>query len=287
AGPRRSQRPCLAVFNRHRATSIEHHALRQRGRLDLQIASALGRAKIRYRSARSSSVPRRRLEKTGALLGCAVEVGIFGYAGLRRGSDECRGERVGVTQIGNRLRTANTVKIVSAALLVLGFLEIRQDVVITPSAVAVLAPAIIILVLAANVEQAVDRTRSAQDLAARLKYRTPLQSRFRFGLVHPVDALILEQPAISERHVDPEVAVLRTSFEQQHRIFSVCTQTICEHASRRPCADDDVVEFQNFGEEITCRVGWRFTAHISYFAWQANSVLRSGRRLRGSSPALC
>jgi hypothetical protein len=115
-----------------------------------------------------------------------------------------------MSQIGNRQRAACTVEIVGAALLVLGFLEIGQDVVLTPSAVAMLAPAIVILVLAANVKQAVDRTRSAQDLAARLKYGSPAQSRFRFGLVHPVDLFGLEQLAISERHVDPDVAVLRT-----------------------------------------------------------------------------
>ncbi len=117
-----------------------------------------------------------------------------------------------MSQIGNRQRAADTVEIVGAALLILGFLEIGQDVVITPAAVAMLAPAIVILVLATNVKQAVDRTRSAQNLAARLKHGSPVQSGLGFGLVHPVDLFGLEQLAISERDMDPDVAVLRAGF---------------------------------------------------------------------------
>src|SRR5216683_3172202 len=107
-----------------------------------------------------------------------------------------------MSEVGNRQRTAGAVEIVAAALLVLGFPEIGQDVVITPATVAMLAPAIVILVLAAHVKQAVDRARSAQHLAARLKHGSPAQSRLRFGLVHPVDLFGLEQLAISERDVD-------------------------------------------------------------------------------------
>src|SRR5260370_40128243 len=115
-----------------------------------------------------------------------------------------------MSQIGNRQRAANTVEFVRAALLVLCFLEIGQDVVITPAAVAMLAPAIVILVLAANVKQDVDGTRSAQDLAAGLEHRSSVQSGLRFGLVHPVVASFLAQLAISGRHMDPEAAFLRS-----------------------------------------------------------------------------
>jgi hypothetical protein len=94
-----------------------------------------------------------------------------------------------------------------------------------------LTPAIIVFVLAAHIKQAVDRTRSAQHLAARLKDGSPVEARFRLGLVHPVDGFFLEQLAISERHMDPEVIVLRTGFQQQHRMPAVGAQTVGEHAS--------------------------------------------------------
>ena len=86
-------------------------------------------------------------------------------------------------QVRNRQRAADAVKIVGAALLVLGLLEIRQHVVKAPAAIAVLAPAIVILVLAAHVKQAVDRARSAQHLAARLKhvFARPVPAPVRSG----------------------------------------------------------------------------------------------------------
>ncbi len=236
----------LAVFDRHRAAPVEHNALRQRRCLDVQVRSSLGGAKIRHCRARPSSAQRRALEKSGAFLCRAVEVRILGYAGLCRRRNECRGEGIGKVQIGNWLRAADAVEIVGAALLVLRFLEIRQDVVIAPAQVAALAPAVVILVLAANVKQAVDRTRSAQHLAARLKHRSPFQPRFGLGLVHPVDGLFLEQLAISERHMDPGIGVFRAGLKQQYRILSVRAQTIGEHASGRTRTNDNVVEFRNF-----------------------------------------
>src|ERR1700737_3518696 len=72
--PRSSLGTCLPVFDGHRAASIEQDALRQRGSLDVQVLSAFGRAKIRNRSARSSSASRRGLETAGAFLRPAVEV---------------------------------------------------------------------------------------------------------------------------------------------------------------------------------------------------------------------
>ena len=118
ACPRHSQLPGLAVFDRHRTSSVEHDALCQRRSLDLQIVAALGRTKIRHRRAGSPSAPRRGLEKSGAFLRRAVEIGVQGYAGLCRSLDEGRGKRIGMSQIGNRERTADTVEIVCAALLV-------------------------------------------------------------------------------------------------------------------------------------------------------------------------
>src|SRR5258708_8732949 len=130
-----------------------------------------------------------------------------------------------------------------SARLVLGFLEIRQDVIKTPARVAKLAPAIVILVLATDIKQAVDRTRSAQHLAAGLEHRPPVKSRLGFGLVHPVDGFFLEQPGIAERNMDPDMAVLWPRFEQPHRIFSVRSYAVGEYASGRSGADDDLLEF--------------------------------------------
>ena len=247
ARPRGAQRPVLPVFDAGGATALEQDALRQRGGLDLQIACVPWPDADTPRRAGAPAVARRGLKPAGAFLRRAVEVGIVGDAGLDRRLDEGRRQRIGVQHVGHRQRAAGAVIIIGAALLVFGLLEIGQHVVKAPAGVAVLAPAIVILVLAANIEQAVDRTRSAQHLAARLKHLASVQPRLGLGLVHPVDGLFLEQLAVAERHVDPEIAVLRAGFQQQHRMPAVGAEAIGEHASGGAGADDDVIEFGSVG----------------------------------------
>src|SRR4029077_5200910 len=171
-------------------------------------------------------MPGRGLEKSGALLRGAVEIAVDRQPGLGRRGDEGGGKRIGMAEIGDRQRATDAMKIIRPALLVFGLLEVGQDVVKTPALVAVLAPAIVILVLAANIKKAVDRTRTTEHLAARLEYASSVEFWLRLGLVHPVDSFFLEQPAIAERHVNPEVSVFRTCLEQQHRILSIGAQAI-------------------------------------------------------------
>jgi len=116
---------------------------------------------------------RRSLEKPGALLRRTVEIRIFGYAGLGCSLNERCGKRIDVDHVGNRQRAVGTMEIVGTALLIFGLPEIRQDVVKAPPQIAALAPAIVILVLATNIQQAVDRARSAQNFAAGLEHRPP------------------------------------------------------------------------------------------------------------------
>jgi len=132
---------------------------------------------------------------------------------------------------------------VGAALLVLGFLEIGQHVLIAPAGIAALAPAVVILVLAAHVQQAVDRARAAEHFAARLKHLAAVQPRLGLGLIHPVDGLFLEQLPVAERDVNPDVSVLRSRLQEQHRMPAVGAQAIGQHAAGRACTDDDVIEF--------------------------------------------
>src|SRR5438094_5111006 len=148
--------------------------------------------------------------------------------------------------VRHRQRPARAVVFVGTALLVLGLLEIGQHVVIAPTGIAALAPAIVILMLTAHIEQAVDRARTAEHFSARLEHLPAVQSRFRLGLVHPVDGFFLEQFSIAERHVDPEIVILRSGLQQQHGMFAVGAQAIGEHTSGRAGADDDVVEFGSF-----------------------------------------
>src|SRR6201995_2736964 len=147
----------------------------------MQIAAMLCRPQIGIRARRAAAAPRGGLEEARAFLGLAVEIRIEGNADLDRGLDEGFRQRVLMAPVRHRQRTARPVIIVRAALLVLRLLEIGQHVVIAPADIAALAPAIVILMLAAHIEQAVDRTRSSQLLASWLERLASPKSRLRLG----------------------------------------------------------------------------------------------------------
>ena len=149
-----------------------------------------------------------------------------------------------LADIGDRERAADAVQLVGAALLILGAPEIRQHVGESPAGIAELPPVIVILVLAADIEQPVDRARSAQDLAARLDDPAIVQLGFRFRLVEPVDLGIIEQLAEAERNMNPHIAVVAAGLEQQHAMPARRGQPIGKHAAGRAGADDDVVEMR-------------------------------------------
>ena len=216
----------------------------------MQIGAAHRRPQIGIGAGGAAAAPRRGLEEAGAFLGLAVEIRIEGNAGLDRGLHEGFRQRILVPPVRHRERPAGAVKLVLAALLVLRLPEIRQHVVITPADIAALAPAVVVLVLAAHIKQAVDRARSAQHFSARLEHLPAAEARLRLGLVHPVDRLFLEQLAVAERHMDPDIAVLRAGLEQQHRMLAVRAQPVGEHASGGAGADDDIIEFGGFPRAI-------------------------------------
>ena len=122
----------------------------------------------------------------------AIEIIVARNAGLLRRFDEGLAEPMRLADIGNCERSADTVEIIAAALLILGAPEIGQHVGKAPAGITELPPMIVILVLAADVEQAVDRTRSAQHLAARLDDLAVVQLRLRLGFVKPIDFGIVE-----------------------------------------------------------------------------------------------
>ena len=128
-----------------------------------------------------------------------------------------------------------------AALVVLGLAEIRQDGVVVPALAAALAPFVVVGVVAAHVDHAVDRTGAAQHLAARLIHHAVVQVGFRLAVEHPVDPRIARMSRVAERNVDPGVAVLAAGLQQQYAVAAGFRQPCGEHASRRPGAGNDIV----------------------------------------------
>src|SRR5579863_9009691 len=107
---------------------------------------------------------------------------------------------------------------VAAALLVLGFLEIRQNTVPVPPRAAALAPQIVIGRVAAHIDHAVDRAGAAKHLAARLIHRAAFELGLRLAFEHPVDPRIGEEPAVADRHMDPPITVLAAGLEEEDAV---------------------------------------------------------------------
>jgi hypothetical protein len=143
------------------------------------------------------------------------------------------------------------VQFVGAALLVFRSPEIRQHVLEAPASIAELPPMVEILALAANIEQAVDRARPAQHFAARLDEPAVAHVGLRLGRIKPVHTGIVEQLAVAERNVNPDVAVAPAGFQEQHAVAARGGQPVGENAAGRTGADHDIVE----------RLRWRILRH--------------------------
>jgi hypothetical protein len=134
------------------------------------------------------------------------------------------------------------MKLVFAALLILSLFEIRQHVLIAPADIAELAPLIEILFLAADIDEPVDRARTAQDLAARLDDSAVVELGFGLRLIKPVEFAVAKQLAVSDRDMNPRIAILAARFEQQHAIDARGAQAIGEDTACRAGADNHIIK---------------------------------------------
>src|SRR5262249_10591481 len=94
--------------------------------------------------------------------------------------------------VGDGQGAAAAMQRVGTACLILRFAEKRQNVVKTPACISKLAPMIEILRLTTYVKQTVDRTRSAQDFAARLDDAAAIEFGRGLRTIQPVNATIGE-----------------------------------------------------------------------------------------------
>ena len=112
------------------------------------------------------------------------------------------------------------MEFVGAAFVVLRLAEIGEDVVETPAGIAKLSPVIEVLRLSADVDQSVDRTGTADNLAAR---SDDVAIVAYCGFVAPVVAPIGEKPAEAERNVKPWVPVVGAGLQQKHAVEARCS----------------------------------------------------------------
>src|SRR5689334_7325435 len=102
----------------------------------------------------------RYLVKTKSLLRCAIEIEIALIAGFLASRDECLSEWVGGAKVGDVQWPGSPVIFRGSVLLVFRFLEIRQNIGITPSRIPQITPLVIVGAMATNVDHGVDRAAS-------------------------------------------------------------------------------------------------------------------------------
>jgi hypothetical protein len=133
------------------------------------------------------------------------------------------------------------VQRVLAARLVLRALEIGQHVVEAPAGIAGLAPLVEIFGLPADVDEPVDGRGAAEHLAARLVDDAAVELGLGLAPIEPVDPAVLEELAVAEGDVDPDVPVARAGLDQHHAMAAARAEAIGEHASGRARAHHDKV----------------------------------------------
>src|SRR3954452_7816111 len=123
-----------------RPAVFESDACRMRVGADRQIRPAPRLAQIGAGGAPALLAVGRALEGAGAFLLTIIEIVVGRQAGLDRGGNERIGQFPADRLIRDAQRSADPMRRVGAALLVLGLLEVRQHAVPVPAGAAALPP---------------------------------------------------------------------------------------------------------------------------------------------------
>ena len=192
---------------------------------DVEILPAHHRDQEGARRAHPAAAIDRALEVADAFLGRAVVIMVARDTERDGAVDEGVAERVAPVEIGHGQPTVAAPKpVVAVADPSLRPLEIGQDVLIAPAAIAHLRPAVEVEALAAIVDVAVNRAGATEDLAARRMDAPAGRSRRWLRLVEPVHGRIHQSLHETGRDVDERVVVARPGFEHAHRRALVFAQ---------------------------------------------------------------
>ena len=178
-----------------------------------------------------------------AVLAGAVIVGIVRVATTLGSLDQQVERRIAVAKPADiqRPATAMIFIILAGEFAMFGAPEIGKHVGIAPAAVATLRPAVIVGLLAADIEHRVDRRRAAKHLASRLFDPPVVAGRIGLGLEHPVHRRVDHRLDVTGRNVDQRVAVLAASFKKHHAHRRIFAQPRGKHTSGGPAANNHII----------------------------------------------
>ena len=148
--------------------------------------------------------------------------------------------------IADPKRTAGAAILrIAIAVVALHIAEDRQHVFVAPTAIAELRPGVIVLFLAAHENHAVNRARSAKQLAARHRYTAIVSAVVGFRLIEPIGGRVVDQLGKTDRDRGPIVA-FPSRFEDEHLMLAVGAQPVGQNRSCRTCANNNIVKGFSF-----------------------------------------
>jgi hypothetical protein len=171
----------------------------------------------------------------------AIEIVDRRDAGLRRRFAERLQQRPAHALPLDAAFAAGAMRSALAKAMILVLLEERQHVLPAPAGESELAPMVVVAGLAAHVEHGIDRRRSADHLAARIRQAAAVEPLLRQRAVHPVGARIADGEKIADRDVVPDPVVAAARLEQEHSLVGIGGEPVGQQAAGRTGADDDVV----------------------------------------------
>ena len=208
---------------------------------DDQVGPAAGGFEVGLGGGPAAPVVGGGLVVAAAFLLRAVEIGVAGEAGFLAGVQHRIGQFEAAGLVGDGQRAAGRVVVIGAARLVLGFLEVGENRIPVPADAAALAPLVVVGVVAADIDHAVDRAGAAQGLAARKVELAVGELRLRGALEFPVHRGVDEGLGETDRDVDPGVGVLAAGFQQQDAMAAGFGQARGDDRPGGSGAGDDVV----------------------------------------------
>ena len=208
---------------------------------DAQIAAVTRGFEIRDRRAAAPAVPGTEVIVANTFLDRAVEVVVARNVELIARGDDRFDQLVFSADGRTPHRTGEAVVGRVAVDGALEPLEVWQDIGVAPTVVARFRPVVVVLALAANRDQPVDRTRTAECLAARPVDPAAVHPGLGLGVEAPVHAGVEHGLGIPDGNVDPRIGVARPGFEQQHRMATVGGEPVGKNAAGGAGANDDVI----------------------------------------------
>ncbi len=230
-----------------RLLTVQQHFMGQRAGDDRQVWPVAGGFQIGVRGRPAHAVLDGHMHPPEAFL--AVAVIVFGetvprlFPGLDPGLVKRVPHFVAVTGTQRSVTAAIGVGVAAVGILPgFGPAEVGQTVAIGPTGRAMLLPFVEIAGMTAHIDHAVDRRGPAQHLAARRVQAAIVQARLRQAFKEPVELLHVHRDRKRRRHLNEDGGIAAARLDQKDLGLRVFGQARRQDASRRPRADNDVIE---------------------------------------------